>query len=266
MYPHQFSGGMKQRIVIAIALAQDPEVLLADEPTSALDVTIQQQILVLLREIQRKRGMAVLLVTHDLNLVARFADDVAVMYAGRLVESGDVANRAGPAAPSLHASAARIRAGRSRGTWPAACAPFAGEPPLVGRLARRLRLPSALPAQRRPSRMRRRGAARPCRGRPRRGLRFRRGGAEMNAPFPIPPARPVAETDDIVVVADVSRHFGGRTPLPDRRRGSRGAGGRRRLVHGPARNLLRDRRRVRIRQEFARAPRRRTAQADRRAR
>ena len=119
MYPHQFSGGMKQRIVIAIALAQDPQVLLADEPTSALDVTIQQQILTLLREIQKKRGMAVLIVTHDLNLVARFADDVAVMYAGRIVESGDVATVL-RAAPSLHASAARLCAGRGRGTRPAA--------------------------------------------------------------------------------------------------------------------------------------------------
>lgn len=90
MYPHQFSGGMKQRIVIAIALAQNPAVLLADEPTSALDVTIQQQLLLLLRKIQQQRGMAILLVTHDLNLVARYADSVAIMYAGRLVEMGAV--------------------------------------------------------------------------------------------------------------------------------------------------------------------------------
>ncbi|MEG3133807.1 dipeptide/oligopeptide/nickel ABC transporter permease/ATP-binding protein [Rouxiella sp. T17] len=90
MYPHQFSGGMKQRIVIAIALAQNPAVLLADEPTSALDVTIQQQLLLLLRKIQQQRGMAILLVTHDLNLVARYADSVAIMYAGRLVETGAV--------------------------------------------------------------------------------------------------------------------------------------------------------------------------------
>jgi len=90
MYPHQLSGGMKQRVVIAMALAQNPEVLLADEPTSALDVTIQQQILSLLRELQQQRGMTMLLVTHDLGLVVRYADDVAVMYAGQLVESGSV--------------------------------------------------------------------------------------------------------------------------------------------------------------------------------
>jgi peptide/nickel transport system permease protein len=132
MYPHQFSGGMKQRIVIAIALAQDPEVLLADEPTSALDVTIQQQILVLLREIQSRRGMAVLLVTHDLNLVARFADDVAVMYAGRIVESGEVATVLDrplhPYTLALRASA--LGGGESRGR-PLPSIP--GEPPLVGR-------------------------------------------------------------------------------------------------------------------------------------
>ncbi|WP_052364906.1 dipeptide/oligopeptide/nickel ABC transporter permease/ATP-binding protein [Halotalea alkalilenta] len=89
-YPHQFSGGMKQRIVIAIALAQDPDILLADEPTSALDVTIQQQILVLLRRMQLENRMAMMLVTHDLGLVSRYADDVAVIYGGRIVETGSV--------------------------------------------------------------------------------------------------------------------------------------------------------------------------------
>ncbi|WP_051988047.1 dipeptide/oligopeptide/nickel ABC transporter permease/ATP-binding protein [Bosea sp. UNC402CLCol] len=131
MYPHQFSGGMKQRIVIAIALAQDPQVLLADEPTSALDVTIQQQILVLLREIQAKRGMAVLLVTHDLGLVARFADDVAVMYAGRIVESGEVATvlerPLHPYTLALRASAPGAGEGRGQ---PLRSIP--GEPPLIG--------------------------------------------------------------------------------------------------------------------------------------
>lgn len=133
MYPHQFSGGMKQRIVIAIALAQDPEVLLADEPTSSLDVTIQQQILVLLRDIQRERGMAVLLVTHDLNLVARFADDVAVMYAGRIVESGDVATVLDrPLHPYTLALQASSPGGGDRRGRPLHS--ISGEPPLIGRL------------------------------------------------------------------------------------------------------------------------------------
>ncbi|TAK09200.1 MAG: ABC transporter ATP-binding protein [Candidatus Manganitrophaceae bacterium] len=88
-YPHQMSGGMKQRIMIAMALAGEPEVLIADEPTTALDVTIQAQILDLLRRLQRERGMAILLITHDLAVVAEMADRVAVMYAGQIVETAD---------------------------------------------------------------------------------------------------------------------------------------------------------------------------------
>ncbi|MGW7689328.1 ABC transporter ATP-binding protein [Streptomyces asiaticus] len=90
-YPHQFSGGMRQRLLIAMAVALDPDVLIADEPTTALDVTVQAQIMRLLRDLQTERDMALVLITHDLAVVAQRADDVVVMYAGNVVETGPVA-------------------------------------------------------------------------------------------------------------------------------------------------------------------------------
>jgi ABC-type dipeptide/oligopeptide/nickel transport system ATPase component len=89
-YPHQFSGGMCQRAMIAMAVANNPDVLVADEPTTALDVTIQAQILDLLRDIRREKGVAIVIISHDLGVVAGLADRVAVMYAGRVVERGTV--------------------------------------------------------------------------------------------------------------------------------------------------------------------------------
>ncbi|MBX3661941.1 MAG: ABC transporter ATP-binding protein [Burkholderiales bacterium] len=116
-YPFQLSGGMKQRVMIAIALACDPALLIADEPTTALDVTVQAQVLDLLRELQQSRGMAMLLITHDLGVVAQVAQRVAVMYAGQIVETAPVpAFFAGPAHPYSRKLFASLpeRAGRGR--------------------------------------------------------------------------------------------------------------------------------------------------------
>jgi oligopeptide transport system ATP-binding protein len=89
-YPHEFSGGMRQRVMIAMALALDPDILIADEPTTALDVTVQAQIMELLRELQQETGMGLILITHDLGVIAEVADNVVVMYAGREVETGEI--------------------------------------------------------------------------------------------------------------------------------------------------------------------------------
>ncbi len=114
-YPHELSGGMRQRVMIAMALAGRPRLLIADEPTTALDVTIQAQILDLVRKIQQEAGMSVLLITHDLGVIAEMCDRVAVMYAGRVVESGsvlDIFDRpAHPYTRGLLASRPRISAG-----------------------------------------------------------------------------------------------------------------------------------------------------------
>jgi oligopeptide/dipeptide ABC transporter ATP-binding protein len=111
-YPHQLSGGMRQRVMIAIALAAEPEILVADEPTTALDVTVQAQILEVLDELRRSRGMAVLLITHDLGIVAGRADRVAVMYAGQIVEEAPTlelfAHPSHPYTQGLFASVPRI--------------------------------------------------------------------------------------------------------------------------------------------------------------
>ena len=117
-YPHQLSGGMRQRVMIAIALAAEPEILVADEPTTALDVTVQAQILEVLDRLRASRGMAVLLITHDLGIVAGRADRVAVMYAGQIVEEAPTpllfAHPSHPYTQGLFASVPRIRGPRIR--------------------------------------------------------------------------------------------------------------------------------------------------------
>ena len=107
-YPHQFSGGMRQRIMIAMAIALDPAVLIADEPTTALDVTVQAQIMRLLKELQEERQMGLILITHDLGVVADVADRIAVMYAGRIVEQSDVFEIYAQPSTSIHQGPAGI--------------------------------------------------------------------------------------------------------------------------------------------------------------
>ena len=89
-YPHELSGGMRQRVMIAMALACEPDILIADEPTTALDVTIQAQILELMKDLQKKLGMAIIMITHDLGVIADMCDEIIVMYAGRICERGTV--------------------------------------------------------------------------------------------------------------------------------------------------------------------------------
>jgi oligopeptide/dipeptide ABC transporter ATP-binding protein len=162
-YAHELSGGMRQRALIALALAGEPEVLIADEPTTALDVTVQAQILELLGALRESHGMGLLLVTHDLGLVAGHADRVAVMYAGRIVEEASVAALlAGPAHPytrALLAAVPRVDGppGPARpipgsvpdpSAWPAGCRFHPRCPEVIARC--RVEAPALAPLGRRP--------------------------------------------------------------------------------------------------------------------
>ena len=128
-FPHQFSGGMRQRAMIAMSLVNDPKLLIADEPTTALDVTVQAQILDLLQDLQREFNSAIIMITHDLGVIAEMADEVLVMYGGRAVETG--ADQADPHAPgdALHLGAALQRPRGRPPTTDARLIPIPGNPP-----------------------------------------------------------------------------------------------------------------------------------------
>ena len=146
MYPHELSGGMKQRVCIAIAICLRPKVIIADEPTSALDVVVQRQVMETLGRVQQELGAAVILIGHDMGLMAQFVDRLGVMYAGRLVEIAPIARDLHRAAASLHADADRQPAvAGAQGDDAGHSRPGAA----AARSAARLRLPSALPAGRR---------------------------------------------------------------------------------------------------------------------
>lgn len=131
-YPHELSGGLRQRAMIALALSCRPKVLLADEPTTALDATVQIQVLLLIRELQRALGMAVILVTHDMGVACEIADDVAVMYAGRLVETASIADMvASPRHPYTQGLRTSTVRAASRG---APLTPIPGSPPDLSHL------------------------------------------------------------------------------------------------------------------------------------
>jgi peptide/nickel transport system ATP-binding protein len=131
-YPHEMSGGMRQRAMIALALSCNPKVLLADEPTTALDATVQIQILLLLRELQREMGMAVIFVTHDIGVAVEISDRVAVMYGGRIVETGTLREVVGtPAHPYTRGLLSSTVHGARRGTRLEA---ISGAPPRLDRL------------------------------------------------------------------------------------------------------------------------------------
>ena len=137
-YPHEFSGGMRQRVMIAMALACQPRLIIADEPTTALDVTVQAQIFALMRELQQETGTAIMLITHDLGAVAELADDVAVFYAGKRIESGPAGailrHAAHPYTSGLMSCTPRLRLGAAARDGAAVLHEIPGMVPQLGRM------------------------------------------------------------------------------------------------------------------------------------
>ena len=264
-YPHQLSGGMRQRVMIAIGLACNPKLLIADEPTTALDVTIQAQILELMKDLSRRLGVAVVIITHNLGIVARYADRVNVMYAARLVESGTAERVFGrpmhPYARGLLTAVPRLDRGRN-----AKLSTIDGAPPNLLDPAVGLPLPPALPLRHRevpggPA-VRDRGA-RSCRRLPSRGrdrsARSSRGSEQRRR---AKPASTATTTDDILAIKGAKKYFPIRVGLvPQAQAGTRR---RRRHHRHQARRDAGPRRRVGMREIHPRPPGAAPRRADRR--
>ena len=234
-YPHQFSGGMRQRIMIAMAIALDPAVLIADEPTTALDVTVQAQIMSLLQELQEERQMGLILITHDLGVVADVADRIAVMYAGRLVETADVYDAYAAAGPPVHQGPASSRSrGWTRRGRP--CGRSRGLPPNLMRIPPGCAFNPRCYLAQDVCRRDRPGAAR---GRPRTGTR--------HATSP----RRCSMADVILTAEDLVKHYPIRKRCPAHRPGP-GQGCRRGRASTCTGRDARHRRRVRLWQVHAR--------------
>jgi ABC-type glutathione transport system ATPase component len=204
-FPHELSGGMAQRVMIAMALACEPELLIADEPTTALDVTIQAQILDLMRNLRDETGTAIVLITHDLGVVAEMCDRVAVMYAGEIVEQTDVTDAVPRPAPPVHARAHRLDPGRRRGQGRARRDPR--QRPESRRPAARLPVRAALRHPGRgghPELPRHPPRAPAHRTRPRRPLLALPRAGRAAAPRPAGDRRPTAAPDPSSVSADAS--------------------------------------------------------------